>query len=188
MFDAPLAGMKLHAHQQQRNLDRDDRQSPDERKATRPCPHQSASSCSSSLELMGTLRQLDGAQLSRGQLVAAAFDEAACQSTDPREVLRVAVLTVMRAWRAARRTSLPLSPPTTPTDANAVRSWWLGRRQWCYSMSCMPARPPDDRSRFFGRSAISASVVSMSEATDAACCSATRTTLVGSMTPAWTKS
>ena len=41
---------------------------------------------------------------------------------------------------------------------------------------------------FFGRSAISASVVSISAATDAAFCSAVRTTLVGSMTPALTRS
>ena len=48
-----------------------------------------------------------------------------------------------------------------------------------------PAAPADSS---FGFSAIIAIVVSMSEATDAAFCSAVRETFVGSMTPAFTRS
>jgi hypothetical protein len=52
-------------------------------------------------------------------------------NTDPRQVLRLTILAVMRALRGARRTSVPLSPPRTPRDAKAVRRrWWLGRRGW----------------------------------------------------------
>lgn len=43
-------------------------------------------------------------------------------------------------------------------------------------------------SAFFGLSATSASVVMSSEATEAASCKAVRTTLAGSITPAWTMS
>jgi len=55
----------------------------------------------------------------------------------------------------------------------------------------MPPAPwlsPPDFDFPLGRSAMSASVVSISEATEAAFCNATRTTLVGSMTPAFTRS
>lgn len=51
----------------------------------------------------------------------------------------------------------------------------------------MPSCIPPDVSSF-ARVAISASVVSINDATEAAFCSATRTTLVGSMTPATTRS
>lgn len=51
-----------------------------------------------------------------------------------------------------------------------------------------PAAPPGVAGAGFGASATRASVVMRREATDAASCSAVRTTLAGSITPAWTRS
>src|SRR5207253_2743015 len=51
---------------------------------------------------------------------------------------------------------------------------------------CPPG--PADSSLSFGRSATIASVVSINDATDAEFCSANRDTLVGSITPAWSRS
>ena len=60
------------------------------------------------------------------------------------------------------------------------------------SMSPMPPMPPPGDppvgAFFSGRSATIASVVIKSAATEAASCSAVRTTLVGSTMPAWTRS
>ena len=42
-----------------------------------------------------------------GELVAAAFDEAAMCSTDPREVSRLATMTVMHMLRRARSRNAP---------------------------------------------------------------------------------
>jgi len=56
-----------------------------------------------------------------GELVVAAFDKAEHYSTDPREVSRLATQAVMRMLRRAWRASTPSSPPTTVTNASAVR-------------------------------------------------------------------
>jgi hypothetical protein len=48
-----------------------------------------------------------------GDLVVAAFDEAALYSADPREVSRLATQAVMNMLGRARRTSTPPSRPTT---------------------------------------------------------------------------
>jgi hypothetical protein len=45
-----------------------------------------------------------------GELVVAAFDEAAHDSHDPRQVSRLAIQAVMNMWRHAHRTSTPPSP------------------------------------------------------------------------------
>ena len=45
-----------------------------------------------------------------GDLVVAVFDEASHYSSDPKEVLRLATLTVMHMLLAARRTLAPLPP------------------------------------------------------------------------------
>ena len=78
-----------------------------------------------------------------------------------------------------------LSPPSGPLVE--------GRRGFLSSCLCyMPIGPcpppPPPSSLSFGRSATIASVVSISEATDAAFCSAVRDTLVGSITPAASRS
>lgn len=78
---------------------------------------------------------------------------------------------------------LPFAVRDTGLEILLVRSGPAGGRgaghEFSWSVVAVPC---------LGRSAISASVVSMSEATDAAFCSATRTTFVGSMTPASTRS
>ena len=48
-----------------------------------------------------------------GELVLAAFDEAALCSTDPLEVSRLATQAVARMLRQSRRTSRPSIPPAT---------------------------------------------------------------------------
>ena len=78
-----------------------------------------------------------------------------------------------------RAAATPLSP-TVDVRQGAERpapSWLLVHVPVRHRRAPPPASPP-------GRSVISASVVSSSEATDAAFCSATRSTLVGSMMPA----
>jgi hypothetical protein len=52
-----------------------------------------------------------------GELVAAAFDNAAHYSTDPREVSRLATQAVMNMLRRAGRISAPPLSPATPIFA-----------------------------------------------------------------------
>ena len=55
-----------------------------------------------------------------GELIAAAFDEAARYSTDPREVSRLAARAVAHMLQRAWWALIPLSPHTTRTKARAV--------------------------------------------------------------------
>ncbi len=76
------------------------------------------------------------------------------------------------------------SPRSSPDAAGTPTDCRRQRR-----VARVYARPPPAPSSWrAGRSAMSTSVVSMREATDAAFCNAIRTTLVGSITPATTRS
>jgi hypothetical protein len=55
-----------------------------------------------------------------GELVVAAFDNAAHYSTDPREVSRLATQAVAHILRRAQSTSLSLSPPTIRTQTASL--------------------------------------------------------------------
>ena len=58
-----------------------------------------------------------------GELIAAAFDKAAQQSSDPREISRLATMAVQRMLRRARKTSSPISTPTTSSKIRDAFSW-----------------------------------------------------------------
>ena len=99
------------------------------------------------------------------------------------------------AGRAARRA--PRDPEvgaeTSTGDpkvagVSAADDWTRSPCRPCRPSRPWPPPPPPPPDSFFGRSAIIASVVRRSDATEAAFCSAVRTTLVGSITPALTRS
>lgn len=55
-----------------------------------------------------------------GELVVAAFDEAARYSIDAREVARLATQAVLHTLRRTRMASVPPSRPTTPTEVDPI--------------------------------------------------------------------
>ncbi|MBU2552632.1 MAG: hypothetical protein KKB20_29735 [Proteobacteria bacterium] len=57
-----------------------------------------------------------------GELVAAAFDEAARHSSDPREVSRLAATAVMRMLQRARKTSIT-SASLADAEAGGISRW-----------------------------------------------------------------
>ena len=63
------------------------------------------------------MRTMDHTTVQIGQLIAAAFDEAAKYTTDPREVSRLATRAVTRMLRRARRALI--SPHTAGRSARA---------------------------------------------------------------------
>jgi len=86
--------------------------------------------------------------------------------------------------RRSAGTSKAEGPPGFPDGPSVCIHFWEGAD---YIPIPWPPGAPDS-SFSFGRSATIASVVSISEATDAEFCSANRDTLVGSITPAWSRS
>src|SRR5438552_3524580 len=76
------------------------------------------------------------------------------------------------------------APRVSPTGPRVFIHFWDGA--YYIPIPWPPGAP--DSSLSFGRLATIASVVSISEATDAEFCSANRDTLVGSITPAWSRS